>query len=68
VKSLRNENRANVIRAYMAALHGYQGITGPYGFRDGTNRGLNEKGVVGMCWDGAKTAWTPVSHPGGMPL
>jgi len=59
---------ADKIRAYMAALHGYQGITGPYDFRDGTNRGLNEKGVVVMRWDGAKTMWIPVSHPGGMPL
>jgi len=59
---------ADKIRAYMAALHGYQGITGPYDFRDGTNRGLNEKGVVVMRWDGAKTMWTAVSHPGGMPL
>ena len=59
---------ADKIRDYMANLHGYQGITGPYDFRDGTNRGLNEKGVVVMRWDNAKTAWIPVSRPGAAPL
>jgi len=27
---------ADKVREYMANLHGYQGITGPYDFRDGT--------------------------------
>ena len=59
---------AEGIRAYIAGLHGFNGITGPYDFRDGSNRGLNEKGVVVMRWDSAKTTWSPVSRPGGMPL
>ena len=59
---------ADKIRDFMANLHGYQGITGPYDFRDGSNRGLNANGVVVMRWDVAKTTWTPVSRPGGAPL
>jgi branched-chain amino acid transport system substrate-binding protein len=59
---------ADKIREYMATLHGFQGITGPYDFRDGTNRGLNEKGVVVMRWDAGKSTWVPVSRPGGTPL
>ncbi len=56
------------VRAYMANLHGFVGITGTYDFRDHSNRGLNEKGVVVMRWDTAKNTWVPVSRPGGMPL
>jgi branched-chain amino acid transport system substrate-binding protein len=59
---------ADKIRDYMANLHGFQGITGPYDFRDGTNRGLNDKGVVVMRWDAGKSTWVPVSRPGGVPL
>jgi branched-chain amino acid transport system substrate-binding protein len=60
---------ADKVREYIANLSGYQGITGPYDFRTGiTNRGLNERGVVVMRWDGTKTMWIPASRPGGMPL
>jgi branched-chain amino acid transport system substrate-binding protein len=56
------------IRTYIASLHQYAGIMGTYDFRDGSNRGLNEKGVIVMRWDTQRSTWVAASRPGGMRL
>jgi branched-chain amino acid transport system substrate-binding protein len=55
------------IREYIVSLKSWTGIGGIYDFTTGTQRGLGEKDVVIMRWDGAKDWWTGVSGPGGSP-
>jgi len=56
------------IRNYILGLTDYAGISGVYDFTDkgpGTQRGLSQKDVLIMRWDGDKNAWIPSSKMGG---
>jgi branched-chain amino acid transport system substrate-binding protein len=56
------------LRAYIAHLHGFTGVSGAYDFRDGSQRGLTDKNVMVMRWNGERSTWTAVSGLGGTPL
>ena len=56
---------AEAVRSWIANLHDFYGLAGDYDFRDGSQRGLNEKNLLIMRWDAAKGTWTAVSGPGG---
>lgn len=58
---------AEQLRSYIANLRGFNGISGEYDFRDGSQRGLSEKNVMIIRWDSDKDTWTAVSRLGGMP-
>jgi len=56
------------LRNYILGLTDYAGISGVYDFTDkgsGVQRGLSQKDVLIMRWDGSKTVWTPSSKMGG---
>jgi branched-chain amino acid transport system substrate-binding protein len=56
------------VRNYILGLTDYAGISGVYDFTDkasGVQRGLSQKDVLIMRWDGSKTVWTPSSKMGG---
>jgi branched-chain amino acid transport system substrate-binding protein len=59
---------AEAVRSWIANLHDFYGLAGDYDFRDGSQRGLNEKNLLIMRWDAAKGTWTAVSGPGGAAL
>jgi branched-chain amino acid transport system substrate-binding protein len=59
---------AAAIRTWIAGLHDYNGILGPYDFRSGDQRGLGVRDVVIYRWLGDQRDWRPVSQPGGAPL
>jgi branched-chain amino acid transport system substrate-binding protein len=58
---------AGQIHAYIAVLHDFSGIRGVYDFRE-DQRGLGEKDLVVLRWDGTKGGWNAESGFGGVPL
>jgi branched-chain amino acid transport system substrate-binding protein len=68
LRALGPDAPADKVRAWIADLHDFTGIDGPYDFRDGSQRGLSEKNLLIMKWDPSKDTWTAVSGPGGAPL
>ncbi len=56
------------LRNYLETVHGYQGITGTYDFRDGSQRGLGPENLLIMRWDPDKSDFVSVSKMGGAPL
>lgn len=59
---------ARNIHDYIEGLHGWIGINGEYDFRDGSQRGLDDRNVVIVRWDPAREVFVAISRPGGMPL
>ena len=56
------------IRDYIANLHGWVGVNGPYDFRTVPQRGIGMSAVNVVRWDPANDVWVAVSKPGGDPL
>jgi branched-chain amino acid transport system substrate-binding protein len=53
------------IRAYIAGLHGWVGVNGPYDFPRYPQRGLGHGGTVMTRWDESRGVFAGVSKPGG---
>jgi branched-chain amino acid transport system substrate-binding protein len=67
LRHLGNKASAEQIRAYIAQLHDFPGISGTYDFRiEGDQRGLTENDLMMLRWDNAKFVWAPVSKFGGL--
>ncbi len=64
-RHLGNNATAAQFREYINALHGFAGINGIYDFRDGTQHGIGENGVVMVRYDPAKDTFNDVSKRGG---
>ena len=58
---------AEQLRAYLANQR-IAGVNGTYDFKRVPQRGLDERNVVIIRWNEARSAWVPVSKPGGTPL
>jgi len=67
LRALGPDANATQIRGYIDKIHDFAGIAGVYDFRDGSHRGLSQKDVLVMRWDGAKNNWIAVSKLGGAP-
>jgi branched-chain amino acid transport system substrate-binding protein len=68
LRSLGPTATAEQVRAYIAGLHGFSGISGEYDFRTSSERGLTDKNVIILQWDGDKKTWIARSELGGKPL
>jgi len=53
------------IRDYVNGLHAFAGINGIYDFRDGSQHGIGENGVVMVRWNPANDSFTAVSKRSG---
>jgi branched-chain amino acid transport system substrate-binding protein len=53
------------VRNYIQNLHAFDGISGAYDFRDGSQRGLAQQNLVIVRWQPKQEAWTAVSGLGG---
>ncbi len=53
------------IKAYIDAQRSFVGINGIYDFASTPQRGLNDRALVMMLWDPAKSTVTAISRPGG---
>jgi branched-chain amino acid transport system substrate-binding protein len=58
---------AEQLRAYLAGMK-IAGVNGTYDFKRVPQRGLDERNVVMIRWNEAKSTWIPASKPGGTPL
>jgi branched-chain amino acid transport system substrate-binding protein len=58
---------AEQLRAYLLNAR-IAGVNGTYDFKRVPQRGLDERNVVIIRWDEPRSAWIPVSKPGGDPL
>jgi branched-chain amino acid transport system substrate-binding protein len=56
------------VRDYLEQLHGFAGVNAVMDYRDGNQRGVPISAIVVLRWDPVKTAFVPVSKPGGFPL
>lgn len=56
------------LRDYIAGLHGFTGVNGPYDFTAHPQRGLGGEAVVIARWDAAREKFEAVSKGGGDPL
>ncbi len=52
-------------REYINNLHGFAGINGIYDFRDGTQHGIGENGVIMVRYNPANDTFVPVSKRSG---
>jgi branched-chain amino acid transport system substrate-binding protein len=64
-RHLGNNATAAQFREYINALHGYAGINGIYDFRDGTQHGISENGVVMVRYNPANDTFAGVSKRSG---
>jgi len=64
-RHLGNDATAAQFRDYINTLHGFAGINGIYDFRDGTQHGTSENGVVLVRYNPANDTFTPVSKRAG---
>jgi hypothetical protein len=64
-RHLGDNATAAQFRAYINNLHGYAGINGIYDFRDGTQHGVGENGVVIVRYNPANDAFPAVSKRSG---
>ncbi len=55
---------ATQVHDYIENLHDFVGISGPYDFRGGNQRGISADNIAVMRWDATKSDWVPVSAPG----
>jgi branched-chain amino acid transport system substrate-binding protein len=56
------------LRAYLVAVKGWVGVNGAYDFGTDPQRGIGEKNVIVVKWDGEHNAFTGVSKFGGTPI
>ncbi len=66
-RALGTEATAEQIRAYLANLRGFAGVTGRYDFQASPQRGLNVDNVYMVRWDKAKGDFVAISRAGGVP-
>jgi branched-chain amino acid transport system substrate-binding protein len=59
---------AEAVRAHIAGLRNFPGISGTYDFQTYPQRGIGENAVIVMRWDTVTAAPVLVSAPGGAPL
>jgi branched-chain amino acid transport system substrate-binding protein len=65
LRHLGPDPSAEAVRAYIANLRGWAGITGIYDFRAFPQRGISVGGYIMTRYDPDKSAFIPVSKPGG---
>ncbi len=53
------------VRGYIENLHDFEGISGTYDFRDGSQRGLVQQNLVVLRWQPTRDTWSAVSGLGG---
>jgi branched-chain amino acid transport system substrate-binding protein len=68
LRQLGTTASAEQVHEYLEHLRGFPGILGVYDFTDGSQRGLTQRDLTIMRWDGKAEAWIAVSKPGGDPL
>jgi branched-chain amino acid transport system substrate-binding protein len=66
LKHLGPNATAQQYREYINGLHGFAGINGVYDFRDGTQHGLSQNGVVMVRWDPTRSDFEVVSKRSGL--
>ena len=59
---------AEQLRAYLAKLKGFAGVSGIYDFEKVPQRGLDDSSVVVTRWNPDRQVWDVVSHGRGVPL
>lgn len=64
-RHLGNDATAAQFREYINTLHGFAGINGIYDFRDGTQHGVGENGLVVVRYNPANDTFIPVSKRSG---
>ena len=64
-KKLGVNATAAQIKEYINTLHGYAGINGIYDFRDGTQHGIGENGVIMTRYDNATSDFVTASKRSG---
>ncbi len=64
-RHLGDNANAVELREYINTLHGFAGINGIYDFRDGTQHGISENGVVMVRYNPANDTFIPVSKRSG---
>jgi branched-chain amino acid transport system substrate-binding protein len=66
LKRLPPDPNAEAVRASIAGLRGWAGITGIYDFRQYPQRGISMGGYIMTRFDTEKNEFIPVSKPGGL--
>lgn len=64
-RALGTAANAEQIRAYLAKVQGFAGVTGRYNFRESPQRGLTVDDVYMVRWDKAKGDFVGISRAGG---
>ncbi len=64
-RHLGDNATAAQIRDYINGLHGFAGINGIYDFRDGSQHGVGENGVVMVRWNPSSDTFTAISKRSG---
>ena len=65
LRKLGTDATPGQIHAYVENLQGWVGINGVYNFRDGSQRGIGERGAIVSRWNPATNDFVAVSRPGG---
>jgi len=65
LRHLGPDPSAEAVRAYIANLRGWAGITGVYDFRQFPQRGISVGGYIMTRYDPERSAFVPISKPGG---
>lgn len=68
LRALGTDASAEQIRAYIAKLTDFPGVSGVYNFIAAPERGLGVNDTIVVRWDGAHDRFIWVSKPGGDPL
>src|ERR1700749_3442328 len=64
-RHLGDNATAAQLREYINGLHGFAGINGIYDFRDGSQHGVGQNGVVMVRWNPASQTFAAVSKRSG---
>ena len=65
LRTLGPDASAEQIRAWIAQLHGWAGVSGLYDFRSGDQRGIGVLGAQIFRWDPAKQQYVRLGRPAG---
>jgi branched-chain amino acid transport system substrate-binding protein len=68
LRRLGTNATAEQVRAYLANLTNFTAINGTYDFRRVPQRGIDDRVMVMIRWDPARSTWIPASKIGGAPL
>ncbi len=68
LRKLGPDANAEQIRNYIANLHGFVGVNGPYDFRAVPQRGIDVHNVYIVRWDPAGDRFAAASRGGGIPV